>query len=357
MNSTFNLRLEKLRKLLKETDISGLYVTKEANVRYLTGKDGTDCALWITDSDAYILTDFRYQEMALELMPSFQFVEIKDDNYLSDFLNSQKKMKLGVEKDNLTLSQYLNLCEKLKEHTIVPIEGLIEKLRAVKDELEIEATQKACSIADLCFAHMCKFLKPGITEQRAALEIEYFMKSNGAEDLSFKTICVSGQNTSYPHGVPGNKVIQNGEFVTMDFGCKVDGYCSDMTRTVAIGSVTKEMRSVYELVLKAQLAACNGIKAGMLCKDADRLAREIIQAEGYGEYFGHGLGHGTGLEVHEEPRMGPSAQGILAENNIVSIEPGIYLTKKFGVRIEDLATVTAFGIMNNVHSTKELIIL
>lgn len=357
MNNVFNLRLKKLRLQLQAADVAALYVTKEANVRYLTGKDGADCALWITDSDAYILTDFRYQEMALELMPSFQFVEIKDNRGLCDFLNRQKKMSFGVEKDNLTLSRYLYLCENLKEHTIIPTEGFIEKLRAVKDEMEIEATKKACNIADLCFTHMCGFLKPGMTEQRAALEIEYFMKSNGADDLSFKTICVSGQNTSYPHGVPGSKTIQNGEFVTMDFGCKVDGYCSDMTRTVAIGSATEEMRSVYKLVLDAQLNACKEIKAGMPCSDADYLARKVIQEEGYGEYFGHGLGHGTGLEIHEEPRLSPSSQGILVENNIISIEPGIYLPKKFGVRIEDLATVTAFGIMNNVHSTKELIII
>jgi Xaa-Pro aminopeptidase len=295
--------------------------------------------------------------MALELMPLYSFVEIKTDSELCDFLNQQTKVNMGVEKDNLRLSQYLNLQEKLKEHTIVPKEGLIEELRSVKDISEIEATQKACNIADACFTHMCKFLKPGITEQFAALEIEHFMKLNGAEDLSFKTICVSGPKTSYPHGVPDSKIIESGEFVTMDFGCKVDGYCSDMTRTVAIGSATNEMRNIYELVLKAQLAACNGIKAGMFCKDADNLAREIIQAEGYGEYFGHGLGHGTGLEIHEKPRLSPTSPGILVENNIVSIEPGIYLPKKFGVRIEDLATITAFGIINNVHSPKELIIL
>lgn len=357
MNSACSLRLENLRALIQQSEISGLYVTKAANVRYLTGKDGADCALWVTASDAFILTDFRYKEMALELSPYYLFKEIKGDNEICAFFNQQKKMSIGVEKDNLTLSQYLNLQENLVEHTVVPIQGLIEELRSVKDISEIESTQKACNIADACFSHMCKFLKPGITEQSAALEIEYFMKSNGAEDLSFRTICVSGKKTSYPHGIPDNKIIEKGDFVTMDYGCKVDGYCSDMTRTVAIGSATSEMKDVYALVLEAQLAACDGIKAGMRCKDADYLARSIIESAGYGEYFGHGLGHGTGLEVHETPRLSPSYNGVLKENNIVSIEPGIYLPKKFGVRIEDLATITELGIINNVHSSKELIIL
>lgn len=357
MNSACNLRLEKLRALICESEISGLYVTKNANVRYLTGKDGADCSLWITECDAFILTDFRYKEMAMELLPLYVFKEIKEDSELCTFFNQQKKMRIGVEKDNLKLAQYLNLKENMLEHTIVPTQGLIEKLRAIKDPSEIKSTQKACNIADACFAHMCSFLKPGMTEQSAALEIEYFMKSNGAEDLAFKTICVSGAKTSYPHGIPDSKIIERGDFVTMDYGCKVDGYCSDMTRTIAIGSATSEMKNVYALVLEAQLAACSGIKAGMLCKDADNLAREIIQAAGYGEYFGHGLGHGTGLEVHEAPRLSPSYIGVLKEHNIVSIEPGIYLPKKFGVRIEDLATVTEFGIINNVHSPKELIII
>lgn len=357
MNSVYNIRLESLRTRIEKSGISGLYVTKDANVRYLTGKDGADCALWITASDAFILTDFRYKEMALELKPLYVFKEIKEDKDVCVFLNQQKKMNVGVEKDNLTLAQYLTFKENINEHTLVPTEGLIEELREIKDPSEIEATQKACSIGDACFEHMCGLLKAGIAEKAAALEIEHFMKSNGAEDLSFKTICVSGTKTSYPHGIPDNKIIENGDFVTMDYGCKVDGYCSDMTRTVAIGSATDEMKAVYAIVLQAQLAACHGIKAGMLCKDADKIARDIIQAAGYGEYFGHGLGHGTGLEIHEAPRLSPSYVGALKENNIVSIEPGIYLPGKFGVRIEDLVTVTSSGIINNVHSPKELIIL
>lgn len=357
MNERFTRRISALRERIQSADIDGLYISGEANVHYLTGKSGKDCALWLTDCDAYILTDFRYMEMALELAPVWTFQEVKVGAEACDFFLSIKEKRIGVEKNNLPLAEYLGFLERLGRERIVLVEGLVEDLRLVKDEAEIDATRQACAIGDACFCHMCGYLKPGVTERQAALEIELFMKSHGAEDLSFDTICVSGPNTSYPHGVPGQRAIEQGDFVTMDFGCKVEGYCSDMTRTVAVGSATPLMRSVYDLVLQAQLAACGGIKAGMACEEADRLARDVIREAGYGEYFGHGLGHGTGLEIHEAPRLRPGFPGELPENSIVSIEPGIYLPKRFGVRIEDLARVTPFGIMNFVSSPKELIIL
>lgn len=357
MNDVFTQRLEKLRDLIKNSGVHGLYVTKEANVRYLTGKKGNDCTLWITPEEAFILTDFRYREMAMELAPSIQYAEIKVGQEAFHFFDQFGEIVIGVEKDSLPLSEYLTFKEQLTRHEIRLTEGLVEGLRAIKDSFEIEATQRACEIADACFSHMCGFLRPGLTEKQAALEIEYFMKSHGADDLSFDTICISGAKTSYPHGVPDNKIIEKGDFLTMDYGCRVDGYCSDMTRTVAIGSATPQMREIYEIVLKAQTTACQGIKAGIQCKDADSLARNIIVDAGYGEYFGHGLGHGAGLEIHEAPRLRPGCEEILKESNIVSIEPGIYLPKKFGVRIEDLATVTSFGIINNVKSSKELLII
>lgn len=357
MNDRFVQRISALRLLLDQSELDGLYVTGEANVAYLTGKNGKDCALWITKQDAYILTDFRYMEMALELRGLFTYQEIKVGLDACDFFLSMGKQRIGIEKNNLSLSEYLTLLDRMDADWIVPVEGLVEGLREVKDALEIDATKRACAVADACFLHMCQFLKPGITERQAALEIEFFMKSNGAEDLSFDTICVSGANTSYPHGIPGNKVIETGDFVTMDYGCKVDGYCSDMTRTVAIGRVSEEMKSIYELVLLAQRTACEGIRAGMRCEDADRLARDVICDAGFGDYFGHGLGHGTGLQIHEAPRLRPGYPGKLKENQIISIEPGIYLPRKFGVRIEDLATVTPFGIINFVSSPKDLIIL
>ena len=183
------------------------------------------------------------------------------------------------------------------------------------------------------------------------------MKQNGAEDLSFDTILITGAKTSLPHGVPGDDVIKKGDFVTMDYGCKVDGYCSDETRTVAVGQPTQEMIDVYNIVLEAQLNACNNIKAGLTGKECDALARDIIVKAGYGEYFGHSLGHGTGLEIHESPRYAQTNNEPIKAGTIVSIEPGIYLPGKFGVRIEDLALVTETGIINFVTAPKELIIL
>lgn len=357
MNDRFRQRLAGLRAQIPHSGIDGLYVTSEANVSYLTGKSGKDCALWITEQDAFILTDFRYMEMALELAELYTYQEIKVGQDACAFFLSQAPRRIGLEKDNLSLSDYLVFRDRLGPERVVPVEGLVEILREVKDESEIEATRRACEIADACFVHMCGFLRPGITERQAALEIEFFLKSNGADDLSFDTICVSGAKTSYPHGVPGSKIIEKGDFVTMDYGCKVEGYCSDMTRTVAIGCVTDEMRSVYELVLLAQKTACEGIRAGLACEAADRLARDVICDAGYGDYFGHGLGHGTGLQIHEAPRLRPGYPGLLRKNQIVSIEPGIYLPQKFGVRIEDLAMVTPFGIINFVSSPKDLIIL
>jgi len=357
LNSRFGQRLDAVRARLESFGIDGLYVTGEANVTYLTGKSGKDCALWITEQDAFILTDFRYMEMAMELQGLFAYREVKVGRDACDFFLSMGKIRIGVEKNHLSLSEYLTFLDRMDADRIVPVEGLIERLREVKDALELEATQRACAIADACFLHMCRFLKPGISERTAALEIEFFMKSNGADALSFDTICVSGANTSYPHGIPGNKTIETGDFVTMDYGCKVDGYCSDMTRTVAVGRADEEMKAVYELVLLAQRTACAGIRAGMRCEDVDRLARDVISDAGYGDCFGHGLGHGTGLEIHEAPRLRPGSLEELKENQIVSIEPGIYLPKKFGVRIEDLATVTPFGIINFVSASKDLMIL
>lgn len=357
MNDRLFARLSALRSRIQEASLSGLYVTGASNVEYLIGGSGKDCALWITPTEALILTDFRYMEMALALSGLYEYRELKVGADVCDFFKARSDERIGVEKHNLSLGSYLDLEACLGSNRLVATERMVEDLREVKDEHEIEATRKACAIADACFSHMCDFLKPGIREREAALEIEFFMKNNGADDLSFDVICVSGANSSRPHGIPGEKAIEAGDFVTLDFGCKVDGYCSDMTRTVAIGFADDDMRAVYDLVLLAQRTACDGIRAGMECQAADRLARDVIEQAGYGDYFGHGLGHGTGLQIHEAPRLRPGYEGVLRENHIVSIEPGVYLPGRFGVRIEDLALVKPFGIINFTSSPKELLIL
>ena len=352
----FENRLAALRSELKKTEAEAFYINGEPNVAYFTGKKGNDCALYVTKDEAFIITDFRYREMAQELT-WLTFFETGLGRSTYDFINSRQESVIGVEKDRLQLAVYLTMLEKCSSKKIVPLPDIVLGLREIKDDFEIEATKKACAVAMKAFDHMCEYLRPGLTERQAAAELEHFMKMNGADDLSFDTILITGAKTSYPHGVPGDDIIKTGDFVTMDYGCKVDGYCSDETRTVAIGQPTQEMRDVYNIVLEAQLNACNNIKAGMTGKECDALARDIIVKAGYGDYFGHSLGHGTGLEIHENPRYAVNNDKPIKAGTIVSIEPGIYLPKKFGVRIEDLALVTEKGIINFVTAPKELIIL
>lgn len=227
----------------------------------------------------------------------------------------------------------------------------------VRTEKELSAIGAAAALGDLCFTHILNFIQIGMTEKTIADEIDRFLLTNGGEKLAFPTICVSGARTALPHGEPTDKVTEKGEFLTLDFGAVVDGCCGDMTRTIALGSVSPEQKKVYDIVLKAQIVGCEAAKAGLECYVLDMMARDIINLEGYGDYFVHGLGHGVGAEVHQDPRINANSSHVLAENMAITIEPGIYIPDKFGVRIEDLAIVKSFGIINLVHSTKELIIL
>jgi Xaa-Pro aminopeptidase len=222
---------------------------------------------------------------------------------------------------------------------------------------ELLKIMKASAMGDTCFSHLMGFIREGMTELEVADEIEATLRKLGSGDLAFPTICVSGVNSTQPHGVPSDKRIEAGDFLTLDFGAIVDGYCGDMTRTVAIGHATDEQRAVYELVLKAQKAALAACKAGVRCFDVDKTARDIIAEAGYGEYFVHGTGHAVGTEVHEEPYLNTRSEAVLEINMPVTVEPGIYIPEKFGVRIEDLAIITEFGIINTVKSPKNLIIL
>lgn len=227
----------------------------------------------------------------------------------------------------------------------------------IKSPKQLLSIMKASAIGDMCFSHMLGYIKIGMSEIEVADEIERVLLSLGAEGLSFETICVSGERTTLPHGVPSEKIIEHGDLITLDFGAVIEGYCGDMTRTVAMGKATSEQKKVYNIVLAAQLAAIDSIKAGVSCFDVDKVARDMIIESGYGEYFVHGTGHGVGKEVHESPTINSKSEEILEEYMPVTIEPGIYIPEKFGIRIEDLAIVTKFGIINTVNSSKELIIL
>ncbi|MDD4563893.1 MAG: M24 family metallopeptidase [Eubacteriales bacterium] len=227
----------------------------------------------------------------------------------------------------------------------------------IKNEHEIQSISRSAALGDKCFSHILGFIEPGMSEKQIAAEIERYLFEHGAEKLAFDTISVSGERSCLPHGEPSDRIVKKGEFLTLDFGAVVDGYCGDMTRTIAIGSVTPLMRKIYDIVLESQLAAIDVIKAGVSCYDADKTARDIIVKAGYGDNFTHGLGHGIGTQVHEEPRLNTKSEEILQKNMAITIEPGIYLPGLFGVRIEDLAIVTDFGIINKVNSKKDLIIL
>lgn len=220
----------------------------------------------------------------------------------------------------------------------------------------INSIKKAQEITDECYLYLRTFIKEGMSEISIADRIEQFMKKKGAPP-AFDTIVVSGERSCLPHGEPTSKLLEAGDFLTVDFGCKVNGYCSDMTRTFAVSYATEEMKKVYDIVLKAQLNALDNMKAGMTCKEADSLCRDYITEKGYGEYFIHGTGHGVGLNVHEEPYLNSRYDGILEENMVVTVEPGIYIPDKYGVRIEDLAIITTSGIINLTKSEKELIII
>ncbi|MDY2680743.1 MAG: M24 family metallopeptidase [Lentihominibacter sp.] len=227
----------------------------------------------------------------------------------------------------------------------------------IKTPDEILRIMKAAAMGDICFSHILEYIRPGMTELQISDEIERTLMSLGAEGLSFPTICVSGVNTTQPHGEPTDKVIEDGDFVTMDFGAVVEGYCGDMTRTIAVGHVSEKQREVYDVVLRSQLAGLDACRAGVRCRDIDAVSRNIIEDAGYGEFYIHGTGHGVGTEVHEAPTLNSRSDEILAEFMPVTVEPGIYIPNEFGVRIEDLAIITEFGIINTVKSEKELIII
>ncbi|MGN0703184.1 MAG: M24 family metallopeptidase [Lentihominibacter sp.] len=227
----------------------------------------------------------------------------------------------------------------------------------IKTPDEILRIMKAAAMGDICFSHILEYIRPGMTELQVSDEIERTLMSLGAEGLSFPTICVSGVNTTQPHGEPTDKLIEDGDFVTMDFGAVVEGYCGDMTRTIAVGHVSEKQREVYDVVLRSQLAGLDACRAGVRCRDVDAVSRNIIKDAGYGEFYIHGTGHGVGTEVHEAPTLNSRSDEILAEFMPVTVEPGIYIPNEFGVRIEDLAIITEFGIINTVKSEKELIII
>ncbi len=351
--------MEIIKELLP-SDVDGLLIVSQVNRLFFTGFDSSDGFLLITKNGSVFLTDSRYIEEAKNKISLCEVEELTSFSKQMPALCEKLGCRvLGVEADRLTVSelkQYRKLLPNVKL-TTVGTDKIIDRLRAVKSESEIGKIEKAQRVAENAFEHILGFIKKGMTEKQIALELDYFMLSHGADALSFETIAISGANTSKPHGVPTDKKIESGDFITMDFGAVVDGYHSDMTRTVAVGSVSDEQIKIYTTVLDAQLCTLSKLKAGLKCSDADKFARDVITNAGYGDYFRHSTGHGVGVEIHEKPNLSPKSAAKLEVGNIVTVEPGIYIPGKFGVRIEDMALITENGHKNLTLVDKRLLVL
>lgn len=346
---------EFINKLPKNVD--GALIVSPESRRYFTGFNASDGFLFITKSGSVFLTDSRYIEAAKDKIICCEVEEQKGK--LMDYAKRFNCKVLAVEADRLTVTQLKNLRKALHgiKLTTVATDKIIDSFRAVKNEAEIENICRAQRIAEAAFDHILGFIKVGVTEKEVALELDHYMLSHGADGLSFETIAISGANTSKPHGVPTDKKIEHGDFVTMDYGAVVNGYHSDMTRTVAVGAASDEQKKIYKIVFEAQLAVLRVLKNGVKCSDADKAARDVITEAGYGEYFRHSTGHGVGIEIHEKPFVSPKSTATLCSGNVVTDEPGIYIPGKFGVRIEDMALITENGCKNLTKAPKELIII
>ena len=351
--------IEKYLSIL-DGDVDGLLLTSRYSRHYCAQYDIAEGVAIVTKAGCRYFTDNRYIEAAQNGIQGFEVIEMNHDNpyakCLNDAIRAFGVKTLGFEEAYMTVAE-LGYYEKALNAQLVPYNEKIHQFRGAKEDWELERMRKAQDIADKAFSEVLTRIKAGMTEKELQAEVIYCLLKNGADGPSFSPIVVSGPNTSVPHGVAGDRVIQNGDFVTMDFGALYQGYCSDMTRTVAIGYATQEMEKVYNTVLQAQLAGIAAAKAGVVGKSVDQAARKVIEDAGYGRYFGHGFGHSVGLEIHEKPNCGRYSEDIMVENCVASAEPGIYIPGKFGVRIEDCLIYRADGTENLAHSPKNLIII
>lgn len=353
-------RVENLVKAMP-SGTQAMLVLTPVNRFYFLDFDSHDAGtLLILPHKMVFIIDSRYIEVAIEKVKHAQ-VMLEEDalTQLQSILKAEGVTELYVEEE-ITVKTLSILRNKLQNVNLISDNTLsknILTLRSIKQPEEIERMRKAQQITDKAFAHILSFIKEGMREVDVMLELEHFTRSNGADGMAFETICVAGANSSRPHGVPGQYRIQNGDFITMDFGAKYMGYCSDMTRTVAIGRVSDEQRKVYDVVLQAHLAGIQAAKPGLEGRQVDAVARDIIYNAGYKGYFGHGLGHAVGIEIHEDPRFSPKNSQIIKPGMMMTVEPGCYLPGRFGCRIEDMVLITEDGCEPLPQSPKELLVL
>ncbi|NEN87392.1 M24 family metallopeptidase [Paenibacillus elgii] len=352
-------RIGRLRSLLEQKGLPALLITNATNRKYMTGFTGSAGYVLITADRAVLLTDFRYVTQASEQAAGYEIIEHgpKVVESVHDLLRKWGIAKLGFEQTDLSYGTYSSYAEALGGIEFIPTGGLVELLRMIKDDEEIAVMQQAADLADRAFVHVLGLLKSGVKELDISLEIEMFVRKHGAASTSFETIVASGERSALPHGKASDKVIGTGEFVTLDFGAYYKSYCSDITRTVIVGTPTDKHRDIYKIVLEAQMEALERIKPGMTGKEADAVARDVIKRYGYGDHFGHGTGHGLGMEVHEAPRLSVQGDVVLAPGMVVTVEPGIYLPGFGGVRIEDDIVITETGNRRLTQSSKDLIVI
>lgn len=354
-------RFTAIQTALSRQSLDAILLLSPVNRRYATGFHSSGGAVIVTAAEAFYFTDSRYIEAARLRVPGAFIGENTSKKtqtaWLQEVLAQKCIRRLGFEENYVSYSGFLRLQQQLQGIEFVPAQQLLGQLRAVKDTAELDSMRQAQAIAEAALHRTLPRIRPGVTEREIAAELSYQMRLGGGEGDSFDPIVVTGKKSSMPHGEPGNEKIAAGDFVTMDFGCLKDGYCSDMTRTVAVGFATEEMRQVYNTVLQAQLAGIAAAHGGVPGCQVHAAGATVIEQAGYGKYFGHAFGHSLGLEIHESPNFAPSVKESIPTGAVLSAEPGIYLPGKFGVRIEDVICLTETGCENLTHMPKELLIL
>lgn len=351
-----NEQLTAIRKIFGQNSFDAFMVSNDLNRRYLSGFDGSAGTLLISQEKAYLVTDFRYVEQANAQVKGFEVKKRGDDLHqiLNQLFTECGWRKIAFESKQVSYADYIEMNEKLGVE-LIPLDGAVEKLRMIKNKSELEILRNGAQELDSAFSYICTRLRAGVTEKEIDLELEFYLRRNGAEAASFRFIVASGERGALPHGAATTKKLAQGELVTIDFGAVYDGYATDMTRTVAIGSTDQRQREIYGIVEEARSAAAAFVKPGIKANEADQVARDIIEKAGYGNYFGHGLGHGVGLETHELPTLNPRSTTMLEAGMVVTVEPGIYIPGWGGVRIEDMVLVTADGAELLTSSPRELI--
>ena len=343
-------RVEGLIAQLPEKELDGVLISAPENRRYLSGFSGSAGYLFITKESALLVTDSRYTEQAANQSPDFEVKQVRGGwGWLVEELKTSGVKKVGFESQDMTVSSYNSLIDAIKgdsslgDVSLVPAPGLAENQRIIKDEEELALLQLAINAADMAMDQVCPAITPGMTEREVAWKMESAMRDSGADTISFDTIVAAGPNGAMAHHQPTDYGIKQGDPIVIDMGARVGGYCSDLSRSVAVGEPDETFKKIYDIVLGAQLTAINTVKVGMTGEEADSLSRNVIAEAGYGDNFGHSLGHGVGLVIHENPRVGPRSTDVLELNTVFTVEPGIYLTGWGGIRIEDIVILREDG--------------